>query len=444
MQFYNVHTHIFTMNNAPRRFLELYMPRWAASTVDKITNTQLGSWIVRGLLNTFGGHGGKRYACFLEIGKSSSQDSVFRHLIESYEDNAIRMVALTLFMEKLGADASISGFEGQLEEIIALKKRYPQRLLPFFCVDPRWKASGLDIKSTTERYFERKLTVMDKEFSPFVGLKIYPSTGFYPFDLKLMEVMEWAARKEIPIMTHCSYLGGIFNNDADFVKASLNPYDPYNGVYYDKPSYVSDHKKARINNLRSCSFFLEPHAYESMIRYFLPPNRDWYEYDSVYNQKKVDYEKRLEEGRINGNPLKICFAHFGSKEHMLLELGKKNEKNVKKSDFYGVLKDQNWTAQICNLMKKYPGVYTDISYSLTDKSIHPFIFDQLNDDSYGDRILFGTDFFMTERKAIERNIYTVFKSEALKKTNVSGARNAWEKIAMLNTEKYLKSDYYKP
>ncbi len=131
MQFYNIHTHIFTMNNAPRRFLELYMPRWAALLVDKITNTQVGSWMVKWLLNKLGGQWA-RYASFLEIGKSSSQNSVFRHLINSYEDSTIRMVALTLFMEKMGADASMSGYEGQLEEIIALKKTVPTKATSFF------------------------------------------------------------------------------------------------------------------------------------------------------------------------------------------------------------------------------------------------------------------------------------------------------------------------
>ncbi len=253
--------------------------------------------------------------------------------------------------------------------------------------------------------------------------------------------MEWASRKGIPIMTHCSYLGGIFNNDADFVKASLNPFDPYDGVYYDKPCYVSDHKKVRINNQRSCSYFLEPHAYESMIRYFLPPKSDWFENHTIYQQKQLEYDKRLTEGRINGNPLKICFAHFGGWKDLLLEHeGKKGISNT----YYGVLKDQNWTAQIRNLMEKYPGVYTDVSYSLTNHKTHPFIFNELKNPNYGDRILFGTDFFMTERESEERKTYTIFKSEALKETDLPGARNAWEKITRLNAEQYLKSDYYKP
>ncbi len=424
MQFYNAHTHIFTMNNAPRRFLELYMPRLAASAVDKITNTQLGSWIIRNALMPLFGEQGKRYATFLKIGKSKSQNDVFRHLIESYEDSSIRMVALTLYMEKLGADASMSGYEGQLEEVISLKKRYPERLLPFLCVDPRWKASGEELRDTVSAYFNRALKVdANRTVFPFAGLKIYPSTGFYAFDAKLKPVMEWAAENSVPVMTHCAYMGGIFNNDADFVKASLNPYDPYTNTYYDKPCYIGGKGKKRAYNQRSCSYFLEPHSYESMIRYF--------------NQKRT--------------PLKICFAHFGSNQHMMLE-AKKDEANPSQPGiYYGVRKEHNWCAQIRELMTKYPGVYTDISYSLTAPETHPFIFNELKNPDYGDRILFGTDFFMTEREEKEQKTYTAFKNKSLKQVTdqvmdngVLRDRNAWEKIAMNNVESYLQSRFYDP
>lgn len=442
MPTYNVHTHIFTMNNAPRKFLELYMPKLAASAVDKITNTQVGSWIVRTALKKLGGDGGKRYASFLQIGKSSNQNNVFRHLIESYEDTSIKMVALTLYMEKLGADASMSGYEGQLEEVIALKKRYPERLLPFFCVDPRWKANGIEIRDTVDRYFKQKIKVNNKEYSPFVGLKIYPSSGFYPFDERLKPVMEWAARHGVPVMTHCSYLGGIFCNDADFVKASLNPRDPYNGhVYYDKPCYISDDKKDRVRNQRSCSYFLEPHSYESMIRYFSKPERAWYADDATYHQKLGEYERRVAEDPRNANPLKICFAHYGGNKHMLLEHTKDPS-----GTFYGVKANDNWCKQIKDLMK-YKGVYTDISYSLADEATHPFIFDELRSERY-DRIMFGTDFFMTEREKEERLLYTEFKMKAIRETAAVKtdadkiARNAWERIAMKNVDDYLASDFY--
>jgi predicted TIM-barrel fold metal-dependent hydrolase len=409
MDSYNIHTHVFTMNNAPRKFLELYLPKMAASAVDIVTNTQVGSWLVRTALMKLGGAGGKRYASFLQIGKSSNQNNVFRHMIDSYEDTSMKMVALTLYMEKLGAEASMSGYEGQLEEIITLKKRYPERLLPFLCVDPRWKGNGIALRNTVERYFGETFVANNKEYSPFVGLKIYPSSGFYPFDERLKPVMEWAAEHRVPIMTHCAYLGGIYCNDADFVKASLNPRDPYNNMYYKTPCYISDHKKARVNNLRSCSYFLEPCSYESMIRYFA----------------------------VQGKPLKICFAHYGGDQHMLLE-----HKGDMSKAFYGTRPGHNWCRQIKDLMQ-YEGVYTDISYSLSNKDTYDFIFEELQSSRW-DRLMFGTDFFMTEREQAERLLYTEFKSSALARPAApqTGLANAWEQIAQRNTAAFLESDFY--
>ena len=87
-------------------------------------------------------------------------------------------------------------------------------------------------------------------------------------------------------------------------------------------------------------------------------------------------------------------------------------------------------------MSRFPkSVFTDISYSLTDYSakdttVHDFIFSQLRNPTYGGNIMFGTDFFMTEREAEERKTYTSFKSKALSQTGFNDVRNAWEKISV--------------
>ena len=57
----------------------------------------------------------------------------------------MKITALTINMEELGADRSITGFEGQLEEIIEVKRRYPDRLLVFLGLDPRWKSTSREI-----------------------------------------------------------------------------------------------------------------------------------------------------------------------------------------------------------------------------------------------------------------------------------------------------------
>ncbi len=430
MAYHNIHTHIFTMNNAPRKFLNLYMPEFAADTIDSITSTRAGAWATKVVLNNLGGSAGKKYASFLSVGKSAGQLDVFRELLEQYEDSSMKLTALTLYMEKLGAEASLSGFEGQIEEIITVKKRYPDRLLIFFSIDPRWKTTGDQIQNTLKTYFENKIHIdaTRNDIFPFTGIKLYPSTGFYAFDEKLKPSLEWAADNHMPILTHCNYLGGIFNNDRDKLNTSLSPKDPYSGVYYPAPG--KNHKlqskffnrlfntQKAVNNKYYSSYFLEPNSYRSTLEYF----RDVFK-----------------------KPLKICFAHYGGNEHMNLQHAIDQGKKMDPGNYYGVNSSKNWCLQIRELMEEFDSVYTDISYALTDHNTHEFIFSEMLNKPYRDRILFGTDFYMTERKAKEKDTYTKFKKEALNRpiTAKNGTvTNVWEMMAGSNVEDFLDSTFY--
>ncbi len=426
MQFYNAHSHVFTMRNAPKKFLQLYLPNFAANAIDTITNNKAGSTAMSFLLSKLGGNWGKRYASFLSIGKSKDQLSVFETLLAQYSDNTTKFVALSMYMEKCGADVSESGFEGQLEELILVKKQYPDNLLIFMGIDPRWKYSGKELRQTVERYFQQRVRVSSfRTVYPFVGLKIYPSMGFYGFDEKLKETFEWAADNGVPVLSHCNYLGGIFNNDTSHVKSSLNPMDVYSGKlyadnfpgihpprYHENKNFFKKLLGTQKNdaNLNTCSYFLEPAGFRTMINYF---------------------DKRPRK-------LKLCLAHFGGDAHILDEFNSKPANNL-----FGMVQ-QNWCSQIIDLMKEYPGVYTDISYAVSNENIHkPILEKHLNDPAYGDRILFGTDFFLTEREMPERNDYEVFREKAMAKrlTNFDN-RLAWDQIASVNTDKFLASKYY--
>lgn len=423
MQYYNVHAHLFTMRNAPRNFLSLYMPKFAAHTVDVITNTDVGSWIVRKLLKVLPGNWGDRYASFLEIGKSSGQMDVFKKLISQYDDPSMKFIALTQYMEKCGVEESESGFEGQLEEILKVKQQYPDNLLIFLGVDPRWKATGKELKEAVELYFNTRLKINDqRSVNPFAGLKIYPSCGFYAFDEKLKETFEWAAKNEVPVLTHCSYLGGIFTNETAHIKANLNSLDIYTGKKYadnfpnlSPPAYQQSggfwtklfRQTNTESNKNTCSYFLEPASYETTIDYF----------------SKLD------------KPLKICLAHYGGSEHIIAE---SNSKPFKETLFG--MKQENWCKQIKELMLKYSNVYTDISYAVSNKDTHQPVLKDVADPVIGNRIMYGTDFFMTEREMPEKKDYEVFKSQAL--SFIIGNTNAWEKMASANTDAFLHSNYY--
>jgi predicted TIM-barrel fold metal-dependent hydrolase len=417
MQYYNVHSHTFTMTNAPRQFLHLYLPDFLADAIDKITNTEPGTVTIEFLLRKLGGNGGKRYASFLKIGKSKNQAEVFDMLKNSYaDDTAIRFIALTMNMEYCGADTSTSGFEGQVEEVLNIKRQYPDRFLVFLGVDPRWETGGRSIKETVERYFTTPLKINDTtSVNPFCGIKIYPSMGYYPFDERLMETFEWAAQHRVPVLSHCNYLGGIYNNDERYIRDHLSEKDPYSGEIY-RGEYVKESgfcrwfigTKTSNNNLDTCSYFMEPITFLRMMDYF----------------------------KAKGAPLKLCLAHFGGGNQI------KDRESSKKP--FGAAK-KNWFLQVKEMLEKYDSLYTDISYALYDKDIFDVIFDESNNPSYGNRIMFGTDFFLTEREQPEKNTYLNFKNEAKKRTlsNFNNV-NAWDQVAGNNVAEFLKSDFYDP
>ncbi|MDI1233938.1 MAG: amidohydrolase family protein [bacterium] len=418
----NVHTHIFTMDNAPEKFLQLFLPKPVANAVDTATNSQLGVLLLSGLIAQFGSQG-KRYAQFLKIGKSKDQITVFEELMAQYSDPSIELVALTINMNYMGIGATKSGFEGQLQKVIDIKRRYPERLLLFFGLDPRWQQSGTDIRKEVERYFETKIDSGGRSIYPFTGLKIYPSNGFYAFDERLKETFAWAADNGVPVLSHTNYLGGIFSHDPQAIQQNLNPLNPYTDQVYDVPKFI--HKKSRkewltgsnlTNNCkRTCSYFLEPHGFESVLNHFNNAN----------------------------NPLKICFAHYGGSEQMLASMN--GSSDAEQVHPYGV-KDVNWYTQIQYLMTQYPGAYTDISYNVAegvkanDNVLFNAFFKECN-KPYGQKIMYGTDFFLAEKESPEKNTYDAFRTFASDKTLDNG-HNFWDQIARENTNAFLKSKYY--
>jgi hypothetical protein len=58
-----------------------------------------------------------------------------------------------------------------------------------------------------------------------------------PFDSKLTETFEWAADNGVPVLSHCNYLGGIYNNDKNYLRLALKPVDPLHGQPYNSPEY---------------------------------------------------------------------------------------------------------------------------------------------------------------------------------------------------------------
>jgi uncharacterized protein len=133
--------------------------------------------------------------------------------------------------------------------------------------------------------------------------------------------------------------------------------------------------------------------------------------------------------------LKICLAHMGGSNEILKET----------TDKLGEIRQidpDSWFEHIERMMRKYPNLYTDISYTLSDfkekngavlQRTRVFLDKQVdpNDPAkgkFGDRVLFGTDFFMTEQERRESELY------AITQENLA---DWWDRLGRINTQKFL-------
>ncbi len=86
----------------------------------------------------------------------------------------------------------------QLNELMELKEKYPERIFPFLYIDPRRKD-----------YFKDYKQLIGKQ-KPFLGVKLYTPNGYSPLDPNLMEVYAYCEENGVPVTVHNAY-GGFSN-----------------------------------------------------------------------------------------------------------------------------------------------------------------------------------------------------------------------------------------
>lgn len=408
MPFYNCHIHIFSTQCAPRRFLEVGLPSWldfASGGIRGFLETRMG----RGILNWAkkrGWSGRKtkvmaRYANFLSIGTMASQKLVFRNILPYYPPDT-RFVVLTLNMDYMGAGKSELTFQGQVDEVIELRRLYPDTCLPFLSIDPR-AGSADSILQFVQQYVGAA--------RPFVGIKLYPALGFFPYDARLEKMYQYCEDNGLPIMTHCTASGAFF----------LGPLDPSLGLPQPigQPTGHPCSFGQKVPNDLACDFFLEPQRWQTVLDRF--PR------------------------------LKVCFAHMSGMVHMWKRTDTPNEAH------------DSWYDHLLRLMGQYKNVYTDISYTLADKEKNfrtwgeirallkgepgnakdPAIAGLPHYDTIRNRILFGTDYFMTEQEDSEARLAQDLPNWLLREEGEHGLK-LLKKLTEDNPERYLRSNFYQP
>jgi len=90
-----------------------------------------------------------------------------------------------------GIEGAVEPFSKQMEEMLAIKKKYPRQILPFVAIDPNSPDARRDFNQAFSKEYD------------FFGVKIYPALGYLPSHPMLMDVFEICEKKGIPVVTHC-------------------------------------------------------------------------------------------------------------------------------------------------------------------------------------------------------------------------------------------------
>lgn len=135
--------------------------------------------------------------------KSKSMEVVYKKYREEYsidnviaEDKELLTVVLGMDLDK-GWDGNIqkSNLE-QIDELNSLAIKYP--IIPFLPLDPR-RMDDVGANNLLNVF----LRGFAQESSNYFGVKIYPSLGYLPGDIRLDPIFKICAEKNIPVVTHC-------------------------------------------------------------------------------------------------------------------------------------------------------------------------------------------------------------------------------------------------
>lgn len=428
LPFTNVHTHVFTSNCAPDRFLRILPVKFVRrfpGLIKSGLDSKLGRGAIHGLAKLLQGRKSNKrkeidkYIAFLDVGTEASQLEVFQRALDAGipYDHAVRIVGLTMNMDYMDSEPSKKqiSFETQLEEVKDIKRYYPANFFPFLGIDPRHKA-GHDLVAWARPNFENGVRhkLSNKVYPFFSGIKLYPALGFFPFDPRLEELYAYAEKNQLPVMTHCTRVGSQYIGSKI---ESLIPLQP-----------------AMITVANNVNVLQAKNSIEQRIQNFY--NQGW-----VKNSKLGMNDRACD---LFGHPdnyipllekfpnLKICLAHMGGSNEILDAPASGELGEIRAIDSPG------WFERISAMMKVYPNLYTDISYTLsdfakTDSVLYNRVVAFLNtEDNNGkplaERVLFGTDFFMTEQEKREAELY------AITQKNLS---NWFEIMSRTNPQNYL-------
>lgn len=410
---YNCHAHCFSLDHVPDYFLRGYFPiklklswikkvgllRWIINNSRKLKNKRF----FRRLFGESSLEAFERIGNLLGYG-DKPQEKIIRD-VQRFYPSGTRFVMLTMDMDYIDAGEANVKYPLQLDELVQLKKRENLKniIFPFAFADPRRFAEDPGHLEKVGRYVDEKLVT---------GIKLYPALGYWPFDKNLKMVYDLALKHNLPIVTHC--IRGVVHYRGK-EKPVTHPF---------KPDIILEGKKPKVFT----THYTHPINYECLL------NKDLI--------SKFWAIPESEASRYSN--LKICLAHFGGSsewEKYLTDPWLADSDNLKE-DFSSLDKKNwhfdlvqkpmtyTWFKIICDLIEKYPNVYTDISYMLWDPIVWPLLKVLLeNNPKIRRRVLFGTDYYVVSKEGSEREL-------SIQLRGYIGEDN-FKQIAFYNAEEFL-------
>jgi predicted TIM-barrel fold metal-dependent hydrolase len=309
----------------------------------------------------------ERYANFLRHGTMQDQKETFERLKRCYNDTT-KFVVLPMDLRALDPENEpAQGIYEQHKKLaeLAAKPSTQARIIPFVHIDPRL-SNDIDDREDAEdaATFIKNLHEDGLDGIQFKGIKLYPPLGYHPEDESLKSIWKYANDNSLPVITHCMSRGGVWNLKTPWYRFRKRRKEKQKLVNYTAP----------------CSYIHVLQDYPDM---------------------------------------RLCLAHFGGNTEWdkYLDKKKSNEETARRTNLDDFIKDDNfaeldWVSQIVEMLESglFPNLYVDTSYTFLackkglfnrEPKYLPALKALLSNPKINSRVLFGSDFYMSEQLKIK-------------------------------------------
>ena len=307
-----------------------------------------------------------RYAEIVATSYGLGQDDVFAK-VQAFYPERTRFVVLPMDMTMMNAGRVEEGIDEQHRQLAALRDRFPDTIIPFAAVDPRHAG----IVETTIKLIEQ---------DRFKGLKLYPPTGYHPFDRRIWDLYAYAEEHGLPVLTHCSRPASVQYRGEPTPDMRIDPVNQ--GATFTQPRF------------ELLTLFTDPDAYVPLLQRY--PR------------------------------LRVCLAHFGGAGDWRNFIERPGQTGADATT-------RSWLSKILAMLSSgdHPNLWTDIAYTLFDNDDYVYLLkDLLADETIARRVLFGSDFYVVENAPLEE------RSRSIRIRAILG-EDLFTQIAQTNPRAYL-------